>query len=529
MKYKNKSKKRIGIYVGAILFLFVWFLLFHDSTWAGSKESHTLMEFLATVLAVFVGVLALIRFYTKKNNTFLFIGTGFMSMAFLDGYHAFATSTFFNALFPSVSDAFIPWGWNVSRYFLVILMLVIWWAWKREIRLGEKGIIPAKIVYIAVPFFALVSFIFYILLREHYPELFFGAQAEFGVVILFLFALVVYFIKGNWKKIGENFDSFDHWVILALIAGAAQALFMSFSLQVFDFSHDAAHVLKNASYLFILIGLLISMFYKFRRAEERKRQLEERTHSLEKIDQIKTEFVSVASHQLRTPLTAIKLFVEMLRGKKTGKLNAKQSEYLYDIAQSTERMIELVNDLLDVSLLEAGGLKIEFELVDLEKFIKEVMKNVSLLCKLKCKMAPLKIKGRKVEKVKIDLILMRQAIHNLLTNAVRYSKQDGEIIVTLEYTNISYIITVTNEGIGIPDDVKNEIFGRFYRANNAKKMETTGSGLGLYVSKMIIEALGGQIWFESTEGKKTSFYISIPKQNTHSLKIEKSIYAKKSL
>lgn len=280
MQGKDRFKQRIGIYLGTILVLLVWFFIMRDSTWVGNKQLHTLMELLATVLAAFVGTLALIRYYTKKNNTFLFIGTGFIGTAFLDGYHTIVTSTFFDALFPSVPSALIPWSWNASRYFLAILMFISWWAWRREDRLGENGRISERTVYIGVALFTLASFFFFALYplpRAYYPELFFGRPEEFGAALIFLLALIGYLKKGWWKH-----DSFEHWVILSLIVGfLGQAIFMPFSFQLFDFSFDAAHGLKKLSYLFMLTGLLISVLYLFRQEEEGKEKLEHTRADLE--------------------------------------------------------------------------------------------------------------------------------------------------------------------------------------------------------------------------------------------------------
>ncbi|MFC1595121.1 ATP-binding protein, partial [Patescibacteria group bacterium] len=233
------------------------------------------------------------------------------------------------------------------------------------------------------------------------------------------------------------------------------------------------------------------------------------------IDKMKTEFVSVASHQLRTPLTAIKLFVEMLIKGEVGKLAGKQKSYMQDIQQSTERMIKLVNDLLNVSRLETGKLKVDPKSVQLEDFVQGIMDDVlPLVNKKKCKIA-LNKPQQLLPSVPIDTTLLGQVIHNLLTNAIRYSvnKKCG-IVVALGYgkgrSKSDIIISVQDNGIGIPKKVQPRIFDKFFRADNATKFDPEGSGLGMYVAKMIMEVSGGKIWFESREGKGTTFYVAIP-------------------
>lgn len=519
MKYQDKFKQKVGIYVGITLLLLLLFYITRDVTWSGSKETHTLMELLATILALFVGILALIRYYTKKNNTFLFLGAGFIGTAFLDGYHTIITSTYFEVFLPSVPEALIPWSWSVSRFFLATIIFISWIVWKREKALGRREIISERAVYIGVGLFAFTSSLFFSLFplpSAYYPELYFGRPEELGAAIIFLLAIIGYISKGWWRK-----HSFDHWIILFLIFSfMGQVLFMSFSFELFDTSFDIAHALKIISYLLILTGLLISMFFLFRKAEEGKKILENQAKELTRIDKMKTEFVSVASHQLRTPLTAVKLFVEMLRGGKVGKLNERQTEYMTDISASTERMIGLVNDLLNVSQLETGKLKIKPELINLENLIKEIIEDTAALSESKGSTIHFESKGKEVGEVMIDPNLLRQVIFNLLSNSIRYSKSNGKIVVTLENKESNYVITVEDDGIGIPKEAQKKIFERFYRAENAQALETVGSGLGMYIAKMIIDAFNGKITFKSTEGKGTTFCITMPKHQQKSKKVE---------
>jgi len=231
----------------------------------------------------------------------------------------------------------------------------------------------------------------------------------------------------------------------------------------------------------------------------------------ELIDRAKSDFVSIASHQLRTPLTAVKLFTEMLLDGQVGELNAKQEEYVSNVAKSTDRVIELVNDLLNVSRLESSTLKVEPEPTDLVSFIESVVGDVSPLAKEKTCRVDFEKPAEKLQNVPIDQILLRQVIANVVSNAIRYSTSGGcEVKVGLRKTKEGYIISVSDNGIGIPEKNKKNIFEKFFRADNAAKAAAEGTGLGLFVSKMIIETAGGKIWFESEEGKGTTFYVNIP-------------------
>ena len=232
---------------------------------------------------------------------------------------------------------------------------------------------------------------------------------------------------------------------------------------------------------------------------------------LNKMDKMKTEFVSVASHQLRTPLTAIKLFTDMLIDSEVGKLNKKQAEYLDNIHESTERMVRLVNDLLNVTRIESGKLRVTPEPVILKDMVKGAIAEAKIFADNK-KIKMDFIFDNDLTKIPIDQNLMRQVIHNLLINAIRYSRVNGgKIIVEVKRNSKdSFLIKVEDNGIGIPKETQKRIFEKFFRADNAIKLVTEGTGLGLYVSKMIVESSGGKIWFESKKNKGTSFFIKIP-------------------
>jgi len=234
------------------------------------------------------------------------------------------------------------------------------------------------------------------------------------------------------------------------------------------------------------------------------------TH-LKEVNRMKSEFVSVASHQLRTPLTSIRLFIEMLERGDVGKLNKDQKEYIENVSQSTRSMIQLVNDLLNLSRIESGKLKIETQSVQLDILIQEIITEADIIAKEKNCEIIFNKQEKSAPMVLTDANLLRQVIHNLVTNAIRYSLPDKcGINIYLQKKKDFYVISVADSGIGIPEEIKERIFGKFFRADNAVKTSTDGSGLGLYVAKMIIERLGGEIWFESKEGEGTTFSIKLP-------------------
>jgi PAS domain S-box-containing protein len=227
------------------------------------------------------------------------------------------------------------------------------------------------------------------------------------------------------------------------------------------------------------------------------------------IERMKTEFVSIAAHQLRTPLSAIKWTLKMILDGDLGEVAEEQREFLRKTYQSNERMINLINDLLNVTRIEEGRYLYKPVLTDLIS----VCESVINLYKEEVEKKDLKLsfeRPKELSKVRVDIEKITLSIQNLVENAIRYNKPGGEIKITLEEKGKEIKFSIEDTGIGIPKDQQNRVFTKFFRAPNAMRIDTEGSGLGLYITKNIIEAHGGKIWFESEEGKGTTFYFTLP-------------------
>ena len=228
------------------------------------------------------------------------------------------------------------------------------------------------------------------------------------------------------------------------------------------------------------------------------------------VEKMKTEFVSISAHQLRTPLSAIKWTLRMLIDGEIGEITPEQKIFLEKTYKSNERMIALIKDLLNVTRIEEGRYLYNPIITDLDEIILKVISSFPEQIKKKKIKLEFKKAEERLPKVRADIEKITIALQNLLGNAIRYSFPGGEVTIFLESSENEVICSIKDEGVGIPKDQYNRIFTKFFRGANVMRMETEGTGLGLFITKNIIDAHKGRIWFESEENKGTTFYFALP-------------------
>lgn len=303
------------------------------------------------------------------------------------------------------------------------------------------------------------------------------------------------------------------WRIAALIAIAGVYIVAFFRTHIFgekaQSSPPPAPASSGAAQIDELKRLNTQLDHGARLLIRRDLELSRANEKLQQLDRMKSEFVTLVTHQLRTPLSGIKWSLSMLLNGEMGELTPEQKTYLLKTYESNERMIDLINDLLQADRLESGMMKFQFQPTKLLDLVDNILIEVSPLAEHK-KVRLTYGDRDDVPMLSIDPQNMRVVIQNLVENAIKYTPAGGSVTIGITAKGQCVEIAVQDSGIGIPPQYQKNIFQRFFRAPNAVLTETVGSGLGLYIVKNIVDHHHGTISFTSTEGKGTMFTITLP-------------------
>lgn len=361
--------------------------------------------------------------------------------------------------------------------------------------------------------------------------LFYLANIVFNIALPLLFDIVRFYWIGDYSTIFllgftayaiVKRELFGIKVILTqvLVAMIAFLLLLDALFFTSDFSFQ---VIKSIIFfLFLYFGYLLirSVILEIKNREEMERissaltvahiKLEAAYKSLEKLDKAKSEFVSMASHQLKTPLSIIKGYISMMLEGSYGSISDKVKEKLANVLQSNERLLKLVNDLLDISRIELGKMEIERELVQIEDLLQSCVDEL----KVEAEKKKLKLIFEKpkelLPKINIDSLKIRQVILNLIDNAIKYTSE-GEIKVKVTRKNSTILISVQDTGEGLTKEEQKSIFEGFVRGRAGINLWVQGTGIGLWLARKYLELHQGKIWSKSFgKGKGSVFFVELP-------------------
>ena len=307
------------------------------------------------------------------------------------------------------------------------------------------------------------------------------------------------------EEVGSLFVDAERWIerIEEILAGCGRV--RGEELELVDgrvFERDYMPIQAGDSYR--------GHLWQYRDITERKRverELNDQNEQLRAMDKVKDEFVALVSHELRTPLTSILGYLELVLDDE-GELSDEQRQFLAVVERNAQRLLRLVGDLLFVAQIEAGKLAFELDKVDLARIAADCVE--AQRPRARAKGVEIALAADETPALEGDRARLAQLLDNLVSNAIKFTLEGGEVKLKLERGEGCVLLEVSDSGIGIPAGEQSRLFQRFFRASTATTREIQGTGLGLTITKAIVEGHGGRIWFESEEGAGTTFHVQLP-------------------
>jgi len=509
----NLKKKLNQIFLGMTFLMFVWVNFAYLARVIGKNQPSLALFFLKTAWFVTPFLFALLYFfvviYIKKEKKYRYLNWAVLGLAVFVSLITAFTKLVISKIDFIGKTLTIIYGKGMISFLAVILMFMIVsfvLLVKKYFRSSKKRKTRTGYILVGVLVFYLANAVFNIFL-----PLFLGIYRFYWIgdysTILFLIFIFYAIVKQELFNIKVALTTIFIGIIAILILADALIFTEELYLQV-------TRMIIFIALIFFGRSLIRSVNLEIRRKEELQRLAQELKRvniKLKKLDKAKSEFISIASHQLRTPLTAMKGYLSMILEGRYGKLNKKIKKKMKNVYASNERLTELVNTLLDISRIETGKIDIKKEEVSIIDIIKSVLEELKIQADKKNLYLKFKKSKKGLPEIFVDREKTRQVLLNLIDNAIRYTEKGGVTVKAKKKSKDKVRILIKDTGMGMTKDEQKNLFTRFARGAAGEMSYTEGTGLGLYITRRFLELNGGKVWVKSKgRGNGSTFYIELP-------------------
>ena len=491
--------------------------------WITSSIHHFYIELFGTIFAGILAFYYISRAYTLTERFSLFIGIGFLVNTLIDLFHVIVSILNMDDIL--FLKYFIPQTWVAGRLFLSAMLAIAIFKYtsfssvnsdtqqkQQQISLGKKNqnilslsVLLYLIIVILFVSIVAISSLFVVFPFSVVDNIPIHRPYEIFALALFLVSLYYFYKNGIYK----NKDVFYTSLAVSIVVDIFGQIIMSYSAHPFDTSHNIAHVLKDASYFINIIGLALSSIQYNSRLRENNELLNQQYQKVKESEKTKSAFINIVAHEFRNPVQPIIGLADVMYSKVK---DEEQRELLEIIMRNANRLKRLTNNLLDVTKIDSQSLALEKEKLNLNDLILEVLKDY--VDKQKTQMVKIVYDFKNIDDVIIeaDRDRVAQVICNLLDNALKFTKASQMIFLIVdkkkdkEEGKEQVIVSVKDTGNGISKEILPKLFSKFTTGSSS-----SGTGLGLYICKNIIQAHEGKIWAENEpDGKGAIFRFALP-------------------